>query len=1187
MSGLGLWLLLIILITQCHLFFANVKEVFYVHPNGNSSQCPSGSACFTLEDFVSSGVFENLSNNSVFYFISGMHSLNSSITITQPFLNVTFEGLSEMEQGPHQTALESSVAIQCTENVTMYLSCNHVQLSNVTLKNCGTKYGPRSLSSAITVSDSNNVTVAYVSIQDSPSGGLTLTLVVHCRIYHSSFYSNNRDTPFTRYSTPDNTSSTISVSYSDPLARLYALNWSFVMIESNITNSRSNGLYITNNQREYFLGIQLEMVYAANNSVLNIGIFPYSDRFDLNINGLVSTGSLAGFALNNTGLVLSNWKPKILIANCSITHNQFYGMNLVWYSPGSCSFCLKSSNISHNAGILGSALQIITDQFSNTQNGIDITLHNVTFDNNTINHLFANNLTISPSFAMAVKISDVNNVSISNCTFSNNEGSGLGLINVYVTFNGVVNFYNNTAYNGGGIYMISTSFLFLSLGSLLRFIGNHANNSGGAINVEQIVLTIDSNSDSNLVSNRCFFQLPDNYNDEVNKYFHFDSNTATVAGSVLYGGATRQCLEGPQKVLPDQFTRISRFNNQPGLSIISSGPRGMCFCTDNVPDCSLKSTSMSAIPGEFISFAVAVIGQNYNTTTGIIIISSDSEGILNQNISSAVCANLSYEVTADTNETNRIEVSVSIHFETNFFQPPLIIDVDVLPCLPGTYLSQQSHVCECDNSIKTATISCNGTDAIVTKEGNSWIGPNYNNCTNIVYQYCPYDYCIQSQVTFPLNDPDRQCALSRSGLLCGRCSEGLSLMLGTNECGECTNDYLSLIIPFLLAGVALVILLLVLNLTVSIGTINGLLFFANVIKIYQPLFFGTDSIPVLSQFISWINLDLGIKTCFFAGMNTCTKTALQFVFPFYLWFIILLIIFLSRRFSKLSQLIGKNSVPVLCTLLLLSYTKLLRTVISIFIVANPSSTCTGIVWYNSGEPYFTGCHLVLFIIAIAALLLFLPYTLFLLLFPVWEMCRSKWNFGTSLYLKLKPFFDAYAGPHTDMFRIWPGLLLVARIILAVFITVSPKYDEPVGLLVTITAILIVTLSFGSVYKNKKLHSLDILYLLCLLAIFFCLFGALIQNGGESNRLASFTNRNNARIGIGTVYFIAFIGFLAILVYHVYICFNWRAIGRKRNTIQVEEIASEKYFNTAPATSEIPAQIRPECREPLLESVDSN
>ena len=290
-----------------------------------------------------------------------------------------------------------------------------------------------------------------------------------------------------------------------------------------------------------------------------------------------------------------------------------------------------------------------------------------------------------------------------------------------------------------------------------------------------------------------------------------------------------------------------------------------------------------------------------------------------------------------------------LHFKSIFFDFPITIVVDVLPCLPGTML--ESQVCVCENAIITTTTDCNGKNATVTKEGPNWIG-NYDNCT-IVYTQCPFDYCIQSSVTYPLDDPDRQCALNRSGLLCGGCDEGLSLMLGSNKCGQCTNDYLSLIIPFSLAGIALVIILIVLNITVTVGTINGLLFFANVVKIYQPLLLGTDNVPVLSQFISWINLDLGIETCFFAGMNACAKTGLQLVFPFYLWLLILLMISLSRRFSKLSQLVGNNAVPVLCTLLLLSYTKLLRTVIVIFNYATP--TCSsGRVWFRDGTvSYFS------------------------------------------------------------------------------------------------------------------------------------------------------------------------------------------------------------------------------------------
>ena len=41
---------------------------------------------------------------------------------------------------------------------------------------------------------------------------------------------------------------------------------------------------------------------------------------------------------------------------------------------------------------------------------------------------------------------------------------------------------------------------------------------------------------------------------------------------------------------------------------------------------------------------------------------------------------------------------------------------------------------------------------------------------------------------------------------------------------------------FAVAGIALVAFAIVLNLTVPVGTVNGLIFYANTIKIYEPVF---------------------------------------------------------------------------------------------------------------------------------------------------------------------------------------------------------------------------------------------------------------------------------------------------------------------------------------------------------------
>ena len=53
-----------------------------------------------------------------------------------------------------------------------------------------------------------------------------------------------------------------------------------------------------------------------------------------------------------------------------------------------------------------------------------------------------------------------------------------------------------------------------------------------------------------------------------------------------------------------------------------------------------------------------------------------------------------------------------------------------------------------------------------------------------------------------------------------------------------------------------------------------------------------------------------------------TSTWMQFVFPFYIWFLILVIVLASRYSSRISRMTTSNAVLVLATLLLLSYSTL-------------------------------------------------------------------------------------------------------------------------------------------------------------------------------------------------------------------------------------------------------------------------
>ena len=157
---------------------------------------------------------------------------------------------------------------------------------------------------------------------------------------------------------------------------------------------------------------------------------------------------------------------------------------------------------------------------------------------------------------------------------------------------------------------------------------------------------------------------------------------------------------------------------------------------------------------------------------------------------------------------------------------------------------------------------------------NIWIGlSNSTNGTGFVIHDRPFDYCVQKPVNISLSSSDsaeKQCTYNRTGSLCGTCKE-LSLVFGSSRCQECSRYYIFLFIPFALAGIALVAFILLLNMTVATGTIHGLIFYANILTANHSVFLHFATPNFLTVFISWLNLDLGIETCFYDGMDSYGK----------------------------------------------------------------------------------------------------------------------------------------------------------------------------------------------------------------------------------------------------------------------------------------------------------------------------
>ena len=492
----------------------------------------------------------------------------------------------------------------------------------------------------------------------------------------------------------------------------------------------------------------------------------------------------------------------------------------------------------------------------------------------------------------------------------------------------------------------------------------------------------------------------------------FINNTAGVAGSSLYGGYIDKCaaLNTDSGSLAT-FRKIFHYNNS-DPTVVSSDPVGVCFCSNSLkPDCQNKIFRVTAYPGGLFRIPAVLVGQIDGTVPGVIHSSfqngnsTASLGNLqeSQRISKAECALLSYSVFSISRSENLTllpEKAQDLDLLGGYNPAFLVVSLRQCPTafVPSNVSGKPK--CDCTPILSHHDAKCYIDNQTILRPPMTWIG--YHNSTGntstesgvLFHQHCPFDYCNNDWSLITINSTDTQCLFNHSGILCGGCKPGLSLTLGSSLCQYCSDQYLALLTAFAAAGVVLVIFLVASNATVTEGTINGLIFYANIVRMNHDIFFPPQTFNVLSIFMAWINLDLGIRSCFYNGMDGYAMTWLQFAFPLYIWTIMIVVITLSQKYRIVAKLIGKNAVKVLATLLLLSYTKLLRTIITVLsftYIVYPDNSKRYVWLYDSNVGYLKGKHIYSFTVGVVFLLiLVLPYTLVLVSVQSLQ-AKSEWR----------------------------------------------------------------------------------------------------------------------------------------------------------------------------------------------------
>ena len=1065
-------------------------------------------------------------------FLPGEHVLRSNATVEiSNIVNFSMVGIGDTSSHLHGYSEPASNILCQGQTGFRFHNVASLQLQKLTFTQCEQAIAGSELHGALVLNSITNLTISSITVRNSRGYGLHACKLLGYSFITDSTFLLNKGTPEYRggnaYFVYDNCtshektwlnieSSQFLNGYNHPIPGSLASGIAFQVTCANVSiqlsnvTTKGNVAHDGGNLAVTFLNTVDSFVLIINNTWIEAGSsfigggmsvstlekaenrkasFTYTSIVNRNKSiflQIENTMFTANFA-NTVGAgvylgIHQSLQIYLRVGEVSFKNCTFHNNTITW-SPRWGGVAVHIRNFVAPEFILHS-----TPQFH--ANFVECTFSN----NSVIQHGSTNN---SPECS-AFLINNNPSTSIVNSFFLNNSCTAITAIKSNLIFGGSTIINGNSGYNGGGMALYQ-SLVNLGPHTIISLANNHAEHTGGGMYVDDRTLahTIQP----------CFFQVDSTIAESLGLMgtvqIKMENNIAEYAGSDLFGGSVDNCYL-VQKVSAINgsfinssfiFSKVFHFGPPHGLSYISSTPHGICLCSEtNMPDCNSTALNREIFPGEMFKVSAVVIGQRNGTVPGNVFAKFSkhttglpSLGLLQgtQKIHSMQCSPLHFQVFSNSSIETLI---LTAEQATRVKYSSLHLNIVLKLCPVGFALSNSPpYHCKCAPLLARQRINCYINNQTIQRPAGSWIGlleqNNVNVSGSILFRdSCPFDYCKPYAINVSKNSQDKQCNFNRTGILCGACPKSLSVVLGSSKCLSCSNLYLLLLIPFALAGLVLVVFLIVCNLTISEGTINGFIFYANMVQLNKAIIFQGKYIPVLTDiltvFIAWLNLDLGIKTCFYDGMDTYVNTWLQFAFLIYVWSIIGLIIFFSRKYICVTRLVGRNAVKVVATLLLISYSKLQLTAIHViqFVRLNSSEGEIKYVWvYDGNVQYLSRKHIPLFAFAVVLVVLSVAYAFVL----VFIQCLQKRSNMKLLFWveELKPVFDAYTGPCRDNQRFWPGLLLVIRTILFIIYALSAQNItlEKSKLMLTsgvsIFILIVACVSPKGIYKKWSLNIL--------------------------------------------------------------------------------------------------------------------
>ena len=541
----------------------------------------------------------------------------------------------------------------------------------------------------------------------------------------------------------------------------------------------------------------------------------------------------------------------VSITNCTFQNNSAtFDGGAIFISLADLASIDKSTFI-NNTAARGAAVYASNrdDEKSIIQLG-HLTLQDVIVENN---HCSCNGYPTVKGGAIffSVMTVDIIGGTITGSQFLSN--SPLGAItgeNGFLQLYGNVSFYNNIGENGGAISLSNNVPLKLDYSCTVEFSRNVATGYGGAIYND------GGPSLKGRIFDYCIIQFiaTDSFGN-VSRSITFTDNHAQQGGHAVYATPIYGCNCIQQvttycemasyftiTALPQDLDKIQVLSFPTYVQLCNCSDRDLCNVTGRFgekvttyPGGTVRLNVTSVDDGNNLSPSVvyASIGTNGDTTTTITL----GPGQEAQWIGT-VCGTIEYQIYGPEMASLNLTLSISPG------NSPTVIEVELLPCEPGFVYVSNSSMCDCSVFFSSHGVVCDTSDGTVTRNKKNWIGV-YNSTIPALASSCPLDYCNNAMSKLSLNRPGDLCSGGRTGIICGHCHGDYSVIFGSSQCQVCSDMWLITLVMFAVLGALLVAALFFLNLTVTQGTLYGLIFYANIIQVNASIFFSQSTLTPL------------------------------------------------------------------------------------------------------------------------------------------------------------------------------------------------------------------------------------------------------------------------------------------------------------------------------------------------------